>query len=103
MRLQGPFATNLLLGGYDEGVGSSLYWLDYLGTMHKMNICGHGYGSNFVLSLFDKMWRPDLTKEEALGMMRKGVAEVRKRLMVTPQSFQVKVVTADGIEDLGML
>lgn len=101
--MQGPFATNLLLGGYDEGAGSSLYWLDYLGAMHKMNICGHGYGSYFALALFDKLWRPDVTKDQALDMMRKGVAEVRKRLTVSPQSFQVKVVTADGIEDLGMI
>lgn len=77
--------------------------MDYLGAMHKMNICGHGYGSNFCLSIFDKMWHPELGKDEALEMMRKGVAEVRKRLLVAPQSFQVKVVTADGIEDLGML
>ena len=103
MCLQSAFATNLLLAGYDEGAGSSLYWLDYLGSMHKMNICGHGYGSNFVLSLFDKLWRPDLSKDDALEMMKKGVAEVRKRLLVAPQAFQVKVVTADGIEDLGML
>ena len=97
------YLVNLLLGGYDEGVGASLYWLDYLGTMHKMNLCGTGYGSYFALSLFDKLWRPDLTQDEALDMMRQGVAEVRKRLVVAPERFHVKVVTKDGISDLGYI
>ena len=32
------------MAGYDEGVGPSLYWCDYLATLHHMNICGTGYG-----------------------------------------------------------
>jgi 20S proteasome alpha/beta subunit len=99
----GVIAANLLLGGYDEGVGASLYWLDYLGTLHKMNICGTGYGSYFALSVFDRMWHPGLTQDEALEIMKKGVEEVRKRLVVAPERFNVKVVTAGGIKDLGYL
>jgi hypothetical protein len=34
-------------------------------------------GSYFTLSLFDKMWHPDLTEDEAVAMMEAGVAEVR--------------------------
>jgi len=34
-----------LIAGYDEDAGASLYWLDYLATMHKMNIAGTGYGA----------------------------------------------------------
>ena len=41
---QSPYQTNLLMAGYDEGVGPSLYWCDYLATLHRMNICGTGYG-----------------------------------------------------------
>eukprot|EP01025_Chloroclados_australasicus_P014474 TRINITY_DN16793_c0_g1_i6.p1 TRINITY_DN16793_c0_g1~~TRINITY_DN16793_c0_g1_i6.p1 ORF type:complete len:194 (-),score=28.17 TRINITY_DN16793_c0_g1_i6:208-789(-) len=98
-----PYHTNLLLAGYDEGAGASLYWLDYLATMHKMNICGTGYGSYFALSLFDKMWHPDLTQDDAFEMMKQGVAEVRRRLVVAPEKFQVKVVTSAGIQDLGFI
>ena len=67
-----PYYTNLLIAGYDEHYGASLYWCDYLATMHHMNICGTGYGSYFVLSLFDKLWKKDLTQDEALEMMKKG-------------------------------
>ena len=71
--------------------------------MHKMNIGGTGYGSYFVLSMFDKMWHPDLTEAEAFEMMKKGVEEVKRRLVVAPSRFQVKLVNKDGIKDLGYL
>lgn len=43
--LQRPYMTNLLIAGFDTGKGPSLYWCDYLATMHKMNIAGTGYGA----------------------------------------------------------
>jgi 20S proteasome subunit beta 4 len=100
---QAPVTVNLLIAGYDEDPGASLYWLDQYGTMHKMNLCGAGYGSLFALALFDKMWHPNVTQDEAFEMMKAGVAEVRKRLVVAPERFQVKVVTEAGIKDLGYI
>eukprot|EP00887_Chlorella_sp_A99_P006277 scaffold3.g6277.t1 len=98
-----PYNTNLLIAGFDEGSGPSLYWCDYLATLHQMNITGTGYGSYFVLSLFDRLWRPDLTQEEALELMRQGVEEVKKRLVVAPPKYIVKVIDKDGIRTLAEL
>jgi len=67
-----PYNTNLLLAGFDDDTGPSLYWCDYLATLHHMNICGTGYGSYFALSLFDKLWRKDMSEEDALVIMKKG-------------------------------
>lgn len=33
-------------------------------------------GSYFVLSMFDRLWRKDLTEQEALDLMLKGIEEV---------------------------
>lgn len=96
-----PYQTNLLMAGWDEGVGPSLYWCDYLATLHHMNICGTGYGSYFVLSMLDKLWHPAVTEAEALELMRKGVEEVRARLVVAPPKYLVKVIDAKGIRTLG--
>ena len=49
--VQGPYNVFMLLAGYDEGEGPSLYFMDYLATMHKMNTAGHGYGGMFTKSL----------------------------------------------------
>jgi len=109
-----PYSTNLLIAGYDdhegkEGEGgkeedktgeASLFWMDYLATMHKMNVGGTGYGSYFVLSMLDRLWRPKLTVPEALEMMEKGVAEVLKRLVVAPPAYVIKIVDREGIRVL---
>jgi 20S proteasome subunit beta 4 len=47
--LQSPYHCNLLVAGFDEGVGASLYWLDYLATLHKVNTGGTGYGALLVV------------------------------------------------------
>lgn len=41
-----PYHCNLLVAGYDKGVGPSLYWMDYLATLHKINTGGTGYGAS---------------------------------------------------------
>ena len=42
---QRPYQTNLLIAGHDKGKGASLFWCDYLATMHRMNVAGTGYGA----------------------------------------------------------
>lgn len=95
-----PYNTNVLIAGYDEGVGPSLYWMDYLATMHSLNIAGTGYGSYFVYSMLDKLWHKDLTQEEALELMVKGIAEVKSRFVAAPPTFQIKIIDKDGIRVL---
>ncbi|KAG1679151.1 hypothetical protein FOA52_000506 [Chlamydomonas sp. UWO 241] len=94
---KGPYHCNLLLAGWDEATGPSLYWMDYLATLNKINTGGTGYGSYFVLSMFDQLWRPDVTEAEALDMMLKGIAEVKQRLVVAPSAYVIKVIDKDGI------
>lgn len=92
-----PYNTNLLIAGYDAESGPALYWCDYLATMHHMNICGTGYGSYFVLSLFDRLWHADMTEQEAVNLMKKGIEEVKKRLVVAPPKYIIKIIDKDGI------
>lgn len=40
---------NLLLAGYDEKTGPSLYWMDYLATLNKINTGGTGYGGDALM------------------------------------------------------
>lgn len=60
-------------------------------------------GSYFVLSMFDKLWHPNVSEAEAFEMMRKGVEEVKSRLVVAPPKYVVKVIDAQGIRTLGEL
>ena len=51
-----PYHVNVLLGGYDD-TGASLHWMDYLGTLQKMNYGAHGHCSNFIISTMDRYWK----------------------------------------------
>ena len=33
-----------------------MFYMDYLGSMHQMNVAAHGYASYFALSIMDRYW-----------------------------------------------
>jgi 20S proteasome subunit beta 4 len=71
-----PYLVNLLMGGFSEDQGTSLYYMDYLGTMTKVPFASHGYGSFFTLSIMDKYYREDLSEQEAIELIGKCITEV---------------------------
>mmetsp|Transcript_34314 Transcript_34314/g.77285 ORF Transcript_34314/g.77285 Transcript_34314/m.77285 type:complete len:201 (-) Transcript_34314:2167-2769(-) len=98
-----PKMCNMILVGYDGDSGPSLYHIDYLGGMHKMNYGAHGYGGFFASSLMDRLWRPNMPLEEGIQLMKKAFAEINQRFLVGGATFTLKVVDKDGtrIIDLG--
>ena len=99
----GPYQVNGLFAGYDDHSGPELYFLDYLATMHKVNSSGHGYGGMFSLSLFDKHWVPNMSRAQSLELVKKCVAEIQERLVVAPEKFLIKIVSAKGVEQMTMV
>jgi len=88
--------ANFLLAGVDED-GPGLYFTDYLATMHKMPFACHGHGAAFILSIFDREWKPDLSLEEAKVVMAHCIAELNKRFMIAQPKFTMKIVDKDGV------
>lgn len=66
MRIKSHLQTNVLIAGWDDDCGPSLYFLDYLATLHKQNTAAHGYGAFFSLALMDKSWAPGMTMDEGV-------------------------------------
>ena len=93
---KGPYQTNLLLAGHDELDGISLYWMDYMAGLSKVNFGAHGYAANFVLSVFDRDWTVDMTLDQGVAVMKKCLHELRTRFMISQPVFVVKVVDKDG-------
>lgn len=44
---QNPYQVNMMLAGWDKDQGPSLYYLDYISTLHKVEKGGMGYGMFF--------------------------------------------------------
>eukprot|EP00826_Nyctotherus_ovalis_P033251 TRINITY_DN2684_c0_g1_i3.p1 TRINITY_DN2684_c0_g1~~TRINITY_DN2684_c0_g1_i3.p1 ORF type:complete len:154 (+),score=17.93 TRINITY_DN2684_c0_g1_i3:461-922(+) len=51
------FQCNILVGGYDKEKGSSLYYLDYLATLQKLDKAAYGYGGYPLLTVMDANWK----------------------------------------------
>ncbi|KAF8749890.1 Clathrin assembly protein ap47 [Rhizoctonia solani] len=113
LRSRHPYSVNLLLGGVDLAEAPvhapdgpkgrpSLYWIDYLGTLAEVPFAAHGYGSYFVLSLFDRYHNPQANLEEGLETLRRGIAEIQKRLIVGLENWSVKLITRDGVKEVDL-
>jgi len=100
LRSRNAYQVNLLMAGHDEESGPELYFMDYLSSLVKLPFAVHGYGSFFSLSIMDRYYKPDLTKDEALDIIQKCVDEIRRRFIVNMPVFKVRMVNKDGIHDL---
>ena len=101
---KGPYQVNLLIGGFDSagGVGPSLYFVDYLGAMHKVNVGAHGYASYFAMSLFDRFYHRDCSLDEGLDVINKVLEELRTRFLLKIGNIKVKVANAHGITEIDL-
>jgi len=97
---RGPYQVDMLIAGYDEDEGPSLYFMDYLSSMQKLNKAAHGYGAYFTLGLMDRHWKPDITEEEGLALIRKCIKEMETRFIVNLTKFSIKIVNKDGVRVL---
>lgn len=43
---QNPYFVNMMIAGYDSEEGPSLYYLDYIATLHKVKTGALGYGKS---------------------------------------------------------
>jgi len=97
IRSSTPYMVNLLVGGYDDNDGTSLYYMDYLGSSAEVDYGVHGYGSFFSLSVLDRYYKPDLTVEEAIELVQKCLNEIATRFIVNLGGFRVKIIDAKGV------
>ncbi|XP_072388842.1 proteasome subunit beta type-2-like [Diabrotica undecimpunctata] len=100
LRSRSAYHVNLLLAGYDDKEGPQLYYMDYLASIASVDYAAHGYGGFFSLSIMDRNYRKNLSKEEGYELLKKCVKEVQKRLIINLPNFKVQCVDKNGIQDM---
>lgn len=98
LRTRNAYQTNVLLAGVDVD-GPALYYLDYFGSLQKVNFMAHGYSAYFVLSLMDCHWREGMPLEEGKQVLRMCLKQLKERFFINLPKFQLKVITKDGVAD----
>lgn len=96
---KGPYQVNILLGGVDPKTNeSSLYFLDYMGALQKVNYGAQGYASNFCLSVMDRECNEGMTEEEAVSVVEHCINELKTRFLLNQTNFIIKVVDKSGVK-----
>ena len=95
-----PYHISLLHAGYDSKSGPCLYYMDYLGSLQKLNTGAQGYCGYFLYSLFDRHWKKDMSIEDGLKMVELCMGQLSKRFLINMKSFIVKIVTKEGIKQI---
>ncbi|XP_022934380.1 proteasome subunit beta type-2-A-like [Cucurbita moschata] len=95
-----PYSVNILLAGYDKETGPSLYYIDYIATLHKVEKGAFGYGSYFSLAMMDRHYHSGMTEQEAIDLVDKCILEIRSRLVVAPPNFVIKIVDKNGAREV---
>ncbi|KAJ0182812.1 hypothetical protein K1T71_002181 [Dendrolimus kikuchii] len=103
LRSNTPSLISMLIGGYDTESGAELYTMDFLGSSVKVPFGSFGFGGIFSLGIMDECYRPSLTVFEAYEVLKLCVKEIQTRLFVNLPSFQVKVVSKEGIQALPII
>jgi len=86
-----PYHVNMLFGGVDPDGLPSLYFIDYLASMSKMDFACAGYAGYFVLSLMDKHYRKGMDLESGMKLMQLCIQELQTRLVVNQSNFIIKI------------
>ncbi|KAE8727932.1 Proteasome subunit beta type-2-A [Hibiscus syriacus] len=96
---ENPCSMNILLAGYEKEISPSLYYMDYIATLHKVDKGAFGYGSYFSLVMMDRHYHSGMTVEEAIDLVDKCIIEIRSRLVVDPPNFVIKIIDKDGVRE----
>eukprot|EP01132_Coremiostelium_polycephalum_P007910 gene7910-9736_t len=94
---QNPYNVNLILGGYDQETGPSVFFLDYLGSLQKLNFAVHGYAGYFLLGLLDRHHKTTLNLDEGIELMKMCTKELKTRFLVSGR-YILKFISKDGIK-----
>jgi 20S proteasome alpha/beta subunit len=90
LRTAAPLQMCLLVAGMSYVDGEAmrpslqpcLYWLDNTGFMQRVPYGTHGYGSNFLWSILDRDYKPNMSKEEACSLLKSCFEQLRTRYVI---------------------
>lgn len=97
LRSRNPYHVNMILAGYDPEAGPKIYYMDYLASMIDVPYAIHGHGGLVTLGILDSQYDPAMTKDAALELVTKCIAELKTRFVLNFDRFVIKFVDKTGI------
>uniref|UniRef100_A0A915HMN1 Proteasome subunit beta n=1 Tax=Romanomermis culicivorax TaxID=13658 RepID=A0A915HMN1_ROMCU len=100
----GSYLVHFLVGGIDGGAQSVkpyLTYVDYLGSKYDAPYVLHGYGGYFCYSILDRLYRNDMTEEEAVKALKTCLSTLKTRFVINFPEFDAVIIDQNGTRKLG--
>lgn len=87
----------MLLAGYDQETGPSLYRIDYTASLEKNEKGAFGvFGSTFSLSTINNHFHSKMSMQKAIDLVAACIEELRSGMDVDSKHYFIKIVDKDG-------
>ena len=89
------FLSMMIIGGYSvKEEKGKLYGIDLLGTLYEEDqYISFGSGSPFSLGVLEAEWKPNMTKEEGIELIKTAISSSRERDAAS--GFKIQICTID--------
>ncbi|MFX1274157.1 MAG: proteasome subunit beta [Promethearchaeota archaeon] len=96
------FVAMMIVGGYSvKEKAGKLYGIDLLGTLYEeSNFLSYGSGSPFSLGVLEADWKPDMTKEEGIDLIKNAITSSRERDAGSGFALQICTIDKDGFTQI---
>ena len=90
--------AGLIVAGWDEKNGGSVYAIPLGGTLVKVPFAIGGSGSAYITGLTDSLWKKDMTEEECKEFVVKSVGHAMSRDASSGGCIRTVVISKDGVK-----
>ncbi|MFX0071315.1 MAG: proteasome subunit beta [Candidatus Hermodarchaeota archaeon] len=96
------FLSMMIVGGYSlkENAGK-LYGIDLLGTLYEEDkFIAFGSGSPFSVGVLEADWKPNMTTEEGIELLKTAISSSRERDAASGFKIQIGVIDKEGFKQI---
>jgi len=96
------FVSMMIVGGYSlkENAGK-LYGIDLLGTLYEEDkFISFGSGSPFSLGVLEADWKPNMTKEDGIELIKTAISSSRERDAASGFKIQICSIDKEGFKQI---
>ncbi|MFW9952407.1 MAG: proteasome subunit beta [Candidatus Thorarchaeota archaeon] len=96
------FLCMMIIGGYSEEEKIGKLWgVDLLGTLYEEDkFISFGSGSPFSLGVLEADWKPGMTKEEGIELIKTAITSSKERDAASGHHIQICVIDKNGFTQI---
>lgn len=96
------YLSMMIVGGYSvKEKAGKLYGIDLLGTLYEEdNYISFGSGSPFSLGVLEADWKPNMTKEVGIELIKTAISSSRERDAASGFNIQICTIDKDGFTQI---